>query len=546
MTEPSSEQAAVIAYNGSAVVSARPGSGKTFTMTRMIAKASEDLLSYQGVIAISYTRKASAELRGRCVSLGVEPRLSFYGTIDGFCLGIIIKQFFSHVVGSKADLRVLDEDDVLPDGLEALGEDWVDRRCDRWDLIKRAFSLGILPVSALSEAAYCMAVHVPAVRAFLRARYTAVFIDEYQDCRLSQHMLMLELVGLGLRGVAFGDLDQSIFAYNGSSPIYLSELIQNPEFRTFSITENRRCHKSIVDYSLKLLGGDIQPATDSDKRVVLVNMSGDEASIAACIRDRVDAICECYGLEGRNEVALLCTANHMIDRYARLLNVPFKRFSDTRLDKGFGLSRKFFAELIALLYTRCGYSGDLIDTYLPPDSRTRENLCAKEIVEDLMSVSDDRWGREIESFLQLEDMCLGKCDDAAAHDDLDEVLNNLDELRHGYRPASPEEVNLLTYYKAKGLEFDAVFCLDCYEYIMPPYKYEQNTLYDARQQSLNLHYVGLTRARKVCYIPLAKWRHNASDEPKKAQPSQFLSLPGLAELRQEVAWRLLDDISAET
>ena len=65
MVKPTEEQAKVIACEESAVVSARPGSGKTFTMTKMIAKTSEDLLSYQGIVAISYTRKASAELRDR-------------------------------------------------------------------------------------------------------------------------------------------------------------------------------------------------------------------------------------------------------------------------------------------------------------------------------------------------------------------------------------------------------------------------------------------------------------------------------------------------
>lgn len=93
MIKPSEEQAKVIACDESAVVSARPGSGKTFTMARMIVKASERLLSYQGVVAISYTRKASAELRDRCSRLGVRAGNSFFGTIDAFCLAIIIQQF---------------------------------------------------------------------------------------------------------------------------------------------------------------------------------------------------------------------------------------------------------------------------------------------------------------------------------------------------------------------------------------------------------------------------------------------------------------------
>ena len=70
---------------------------------------------------------------------------------------------------------------------------------------------------------------------------------------------------------------------------------------------------------------------------------------------------------------------------------------------------------------------------------------------------------------------------------------------------------------------------------MPPYKYEYQE-YDAYQESLNMHYVGLTRARKVCYIPLADWRHNAKGDLKEAVPSEFLQKPGLTNLRCEERW----------
>ena len=69
--EPTPEQQAAIDCPGNVVITARPGSGKTFTLVHMIARESDKLLSYQGVIAISYTNKASDELKGRCYQLGV-------------------------------------------------------------------------------------------------------------------------------------------------------------------------------------------------------------------------------------------------------------------------------------------------------------------------------------------------------------------------------------------------------------------------------------------------------------------------------------------
>lgn len=532
MVAPSEEQAAAIAYEGSAVVSARPGSGKTFTMARMIAKASEHLLSYQGIVAISYTRKASAELRDRCAGLGVRVGNSFFGTIDAFCLGVIIQQFAPHVVGRKDELEVGDDERLLP--VSKIKDRWSSRDEDRWDLVREALGLGVLPISALSEAAYCMVKHVPAVRDFLRARYAAVYVDEYQDCGLAQHMLFRELAGLGIRCVAFGDMDQAIFAYDGRSSAFLHELIVDPSFKTFEVTENRRCHRSIVDYSLRLLGAEAPSCPCQDKRVVLVKVPGDEGDIARAIREHMDAISERYGVACRNEFALLSTANKTLERYGGLLGVPSKIVASTKLDVGFSRSRKFFRELLAFLYTG-GYAGDFLDRHIPAEEMPRERFAANGLLRDLQQAPDDSWNDLYGCFCGLEELCLGGVDDPVARIDLGEVLSDVDNLRGGFRPAGKDEVNLLTYHKAKGLEFDVVFCLDCYRHLMPPYRYER-AAYDAYRQSLNVHYVGLTRARKVCYIPLADLRHNAKGETKDAIPSEFLQMPGLRELRREVRW----------
>ena len=532
MTKPSEEQAEVIACDGSAVVSARPGCGKTFTMARMIAKAVGELASYQGVIAISYTRKASDELKGRCAQLGVMTGSSFFGTIDGFCLGMIVQQFAAHVVGRKVEVKVADDDCFALDS--PLKERWTERDEDRWGLVREALGAGELPISALSEVAYCMVKHVPAVRTFLRARYTAVFIDEYQDCDLAQHMLFQELVGLGIRGVAFGDMDQAIFAYDGRSPAFLGELIESPGFKAFSITENRRCHKSIVDYSLTLLSNSVSESPCEDKRVFIAKVAGDESDISAAICSHVDAIGKRFAVASRNEFALIARSKSTLERLEGLLSIPTKRILPTKFDQGSSRPRAFFRDLLAFLYTE-GYAGDFIERYISPELRHRDSLEAKDLVQRLMDTPDDSWGKCWDVFCRLKRLCLACPDDPDVWIDLEEVLSDINLLRGGFRPAGKDEVNLLTYHKSKGLEFDVVFCLECYEYIMPPYRYEQKA-YDAYRESLNMHYVGLTRARKACYIPLADFRHNSKGKIFDAVPSRFLHRPGLKELRCEIQW----------
>lgn len=534
MPNPTEEQKAIISHRGNAVVSAKPGSGKTFTMARMISEHSAGLLSYQGVIAISYTRKASAELEERCRLLGVNAGKSFFGTIDGFCLGEIVAPFASHALLRKVDINVIENCEGHPEIAE-LDRPWVDRRKDRWDVVQRALSLGVLPVSSLSEAALCMVRHIPSVKTYLACRYTGVFIDEYQDCGLAQHLLMLELVSLGIRGVAFGDLDQAIFSYDRRYPEFFKELISSSSFKTFYLTKNHRCHESIVDYSLKLIGDKTERMAAEEKRVILVRVAGDEGAIAAGVERYIDRIMERYGISACNEIAMLSTSNRMLSRYKGLLGVPAKQYCDTKLDHGFSKWRAFFRDLLIFLYLGDEYSSAFIGRYISQDLHPRSHRIASGVLENLIGLPDADWAGNAESMVCLAESCLPDCRDDAAVSDLHEALCNLERLRGAYRPADPEEINLLTYHKSKGLEFDAVFCLDCYEYLMPPARYWENT-YDAFTQSLNMHYVGITRARKVCYIPIATTRHNARGVKHKTIPSQFLSKSGLPESRKEVNW----------
>ena len=72
INEPTNEQKAILNYNGNTVVTANPGSGKTYTVVEKIGKVLHDLPSYKGIIAISFTNKASDELKKRCKRKGIK------------------------------------------------------------------------------------------------------------------------------------------------------------------------------------------------------------------------------------------------------------------------------------------------------------------------------------------------------------------------------------------------------------------------------------------------------------------------------------------
>ncbi|MDC4712853.1 UvrD-helicase domain-containing protein [Acinetobacter baumannii] len=57
------QQIEAIEYSSNLVILACPGSGKTTVMKEKIRKSIPTLLSHQGVIAMTFTKKASAELK---------------------------------------------------------------------------------------------------------------------------------------------------------------------------------------------------------------------------------------------------------------------------------------------------------------------------------------------------------------------------------------------------------------------------------------------------------------------------------------------------
>lgn len=93
----------------------------------------------------------------------------------------------------------------------------------------------------------------------------------------------------------------------------------------------------------------------------------------------------------------------------------------------------------------------------------------------------------------------------------------------------------MTIHKSKGLEFELVYHLDLYDWIHPKRKFVRgcfDVIYDNWEQELNLHFVGITRAKNYCVLVTSTSRLNRDYETKVGNPSQFLSLPGLDGLYQ--------------
>ncbi|MFE3736970.1 ATP-dependent helicase [Streptomyces sp. NPDC059134] len=265
------QRAVVDHRTGPLLVLAGPGTGKTTTLVESVAERVARGADPERILVLTFSRKAAVELRDRtAVRLG-GARGPQATTFHSFCYALIRAhqeaELFTEPLrllsGPEQDVAVRDllagEIELARDGRGRVR--WPDelraclttrgfadevravlarsrelglgphslaafaRRTGRPDWSAAASFLaeyldvldmqGVLDYAELVHRAVLLA-HRPGVAEKLRERYDAVFVDEYQDTDPAQVRLLRALAGEGRTLVAFGDPDQSIYAFRGA------------------------------------------------------------------------------------------------------------------------------------------------------------------------------------------------------------------------------------------------------------------------------------------------------------------------------------------
>ncbi|MBC9726376.1 ATP-dependent helicase [Streptomyces sp. TRM68367] len=265
------QRAVVDRATGPLLVLAGPGTGKTTTLVESVAARIARGGDPERILVLTFSRRAAVELRDRMALRIGAARAPQATTFHSFCYALVRAHRDSGLFVEPLRLLSGPEQDVTvrellagqpdlerlglahvrwPDELRAclttrgfadevravlarsrelgLGPDALDafaRRIGRPDWRAAAAFLaeyldvldmqGVIDYAELVHRAVLLA-HRPGVAERLAAQYDAVYVDEYQDTDPAQVRLLHALAGGGRTLLAFGDPDQSIYAFRGA------------------------------------------------------------------------------------------------------------------------------------------------------------------------------------------------------------------------------------------------------------------------------------------------------------------------------------------
>lgn len=281
---------AVAAPPGHALILAGAGSGKTRVLVHRIAWLIQtEGISPYGILAVTFTNKAAAELRGRIESLlGIPAAGMWVGTFHGLAHRLLrahwrevnLPQGFQ-ILDSEDQYRIvrrvirlleLDEDQWQPKQAqwyingrkdEGLRPQHIDDRGDPYtrqlvriytayqDACERA---GVVDFAELLLRALELWRNRPEILAHYQQRFQHILVDEFQDTNSIQYAWLRLLTGKQNALFVVGDDDQSIYGWRGAKIENIQRFDQDfPGARLLRLEQNYRSTANILSAANALI-----------------------------------------------------------------------------------------------------------------------------------------------------------------------------------------------------------------------------------------------------------------------------------------------------
>jgi DNA helicase-2/ATP-dependent DNA helicase PcrA len=344
------QRQAVAAPLAPALVLAGAGSGKTRVLVHRIAWLIQvEGASPMGILAVTFTNKAAAEMRGRIETLlGIPGASMWIGTFHGLAHRLLRRHWREALLPQT--FQILDSEDqarLLRKVLKAMDLDearWIPREVqwfinaqkdeglrpkhlkDENDATRRQLiriyqayeeacqRAGVVDFAELLLRAYELWRDNPELLAHYRARFVHVLVDEFQDTNTIQYKWFTLLAGGSGLPFAVGDDDQSIYRWRGAKAENLNQFRRDfPQSALYKLEQNYRSTGTILKAANALISNN---AGRLGKTLWTAGAEGERIKLYAAFNERdeadfvVNRIREWTDQGGsRREVAILYRSN---------------------------------------------------------------------------------------------------------------------------------------------------------------------------------------------------------------------------------------------
>ena len=261
-------------------VLAGPGTGKTYTMIRRVARLLEEGVPPKRILVSTFTRTAAADLKRELKSLNVKGASSVRATtVHSLCFSILNRHEVLDITGRvprpllEFEKRFLIED--LKEGefgniykrrerLKAFEAAWARLQSDQpgwpYNPLDRQFD-ELLRNWLVFHEAMLIGELVPHALRYLRSNpvspersgFSHILVDEYQDLNASEQAL-IGLLAENAKLTIVGDEDQSIYSFKYAHPEGIADFPRRrPETTDETLDLCRRCPLNIVDMANQLI-----------------------------------------------------------------------------------------------------------------------------------------------------------------------------------------------------------------------------------------------------------------------------------------------------
>ena len=360
----------------------------------------------------------------------------------------------------------------------------------------------LLAMAGMIEAEASVAMQV-------REQYRFFVVDEFQDVSPLQHDLLALWMGDRRDLCVVGDASQTIYSFAGARSEYLLEFPKRYEDATVvRLEQNYRSTPPIVAAANQLMRG--RPGA------LTLHAASSEAGAEPFVRDFPNDMAEARGIA--QQILELIESGTKPEDVAVLFRVNVQAaLLETALgDVGVsyqirGAKRFFDLQEVkqAVMSLRAASVSIMGEPLFKSVSDVLRSLGWSQTAPETRGAVRDRW----ESLNAI----MGLVDQAAPGTTFRAFTDELMERQAGQHEPTVSAVTLATMHSAKGLEWDVVFVAGLSEGLVP---ISYASTFEQIDEERRLLYVGITRARKRLFL---SWSMLGQQQRSGRERSRFLA-----------------------